>query len=250
MTSIDTPIHPRTNAGDTRPMRDATATAALTAGVGYVALFVLGIYANFVVIEGMVVRGDAAATFANIAADPGRFRSGIAAFLVITGIDVLVAWALHRLLREVHPDRSLIAAWLRVLHSVFLGVGIAFLSQVDHLVASAAGLRETEVEATGTQVMLALDTFTTMWMVGLAFFGLHLIVVATLLVPRGASRILGAILAFAGAAYVVDTFATVLLADYEAVAAVLLVLVAVPSVIGEGWFGLWLLRRGLSRGAR
>ena len=231
-------------AGELAPRR-----AALVAGAGYVALFALAMFANFVVIEGMVVAGDGAATAANIAAEPGRFRLGIVAFLAVAVIDVVVAWALHLLLREVAPDRSLLAAWLRVLHSVFLGVGLAFLFQADHLVAVAGGSSADQASALAPQVMLALDTFEAMWLVGLAFFGLHLVAIASLLVgPRLAPRVLRGVLAFAGVAYVADTLAQTVLTDYEAVAGIMLAVVAVPSVLGEGWFGLWLLRRGLARG--
>lgn len=162
--------------------------AALIAGGGYVALFVLAILANFVVLERMVVADDPAATLANIAASPGDFRLGIVAFLVIAIVDVVVAWALHVLLREVAPDRSLLAAWLRILHSVFLGVGLAFLAQVDHLVAATTAPTGAASQTTATQVAIALDTFDMMWMVGLAFFGLHLVAVATLLVGPRPSR--------------------------------------------------------------
>lgn len=239
-----------TRGADRRPASLDLATslaprrAALIAGIGYVALFVLAIFANFVVLEQMVVADDPAATVANIAASPGVFRLGIATFLVIAVIDVVVAWALHVLLRDVAPDRSRVAAWLRVLHSVFLGVGLAFLSQADHLVATTSNVASTNVDATAAQVALALDTFDTMWMVGLGFFGLHLVAVASMLVaPRRASRVLRVVLAFAGSAYVVDTVAHLLVADYDAIAAVMLAIVALPSVIGEGWFGLWLLTR-------
>ena len=47
----------------------------------------------------------------------------------------------------------------------------------------------------------------------------------------------------AGAAYVVDTGAHSLLSNYSDYAAGFTVMVAVPSVIGEGWFGVWLLAR-------
>lgn len=233
------PVHP-VAAHQVAPRR-----AALVAGGGYVGLFVLAILANFLVLERLVVADDPMATLANIAASPGQFRLGIAAFLVIAVIDVVVAWALHVLLREVSPDRSLLSAWFRVLHSVFLGVGLAFLSQVDHLVAAAGGATGATAESTAAQVMTALDTFDTMWMVGLAFFGLHLIAVATLLVGRHtAPRVLRVVLVAAGVAYIVDTIAFTTLADYDSVAAVMLAIVALPSVLGEGWFGLWLFTRG------
>lgn len=229
---------PRMTHGEIVPRR-----AALIAGVGYAALFVLAIFANFVVVEGMVVADDAAATVANVSAQPGLFRLGVATFLVIAAIDVVVAWALHALLRDVAPDRSLLAGWLRVLHSIFLAVAVVFLGQAGSLASAAGQAGSGGVD--GVQVMAALDLFDRLWMVGLAFFGLHLVVVATLLTgSRSAPRALRIVLMFAGCAYMVDTMATLIVADYEAIASVMLTLVAVPSVVGEGWFGLWLLIRG------
>ena len=54
----------------------------------------------------------------------------------------------------------------------------------------------------------------------------------------------------AGVAYVADTVAHSLLANYDDYKTALTAMVAVPSVIAEGWFGLWLLlRAGKSRAA-
>jgi hypothetical protein len=51
----------------------------------------------------------------------------------------------------------------------------------------------------------------------------------------------GYTLVVAGVAYVADTLARGLLSDYAAVQGLFLALVAVPSMIGEGGVGLWLL---------
>lgn len=210
------------------------------AGTGYVALFVLAVFANFFVIESMTVDGDPAATLAAITAEPGLFRLGIAAFLIIAVIDVVVAGALHILLRDTAPDRSKIAAWLRLMYAVFLGVALASLMRIDHLTTYTTQIGP----SAATEVTAALDTFTGMWMVGLLFFGLHLAAVASLLVgPARAPKMLRLFLSIAGAAYVVDSLLHVTLADYTTIAPVMLVVVAVPSVVGEAWFGGWLLLR-------
>lgn len=54
---------------------------------------------------------------------------------------------------------------------------------------------------------------------------------------------LGYFMIAAGAAYLVDTTAYTLLSNYEDDATLFLLIVAIPSVIAEGWFGLWLLLR-------
>jgi hypothetical protein len=48
----------------------------------------------------------------------------------------------------------------------------------------------------------------------------------------------------AGAAYIIDTLARAVLSDYADVENLFLAIVAIPSVIGELWFTLWLLLKG------
>jgi hypothetical protein len=54
-------------------------------------------------------------------------------------------------------------------------------------------------------------------------------------------NLLSAVLAVAGAAYITDTLAHLVLVDYARYADVLLAMVAVPSVVAELWFTVWLL---------
>ncbi len=98
--------------------------------MGYLLLFALAIFANFVVIEGLVVDGDAATTVANLNASMGMFRLGLVAFLIIAVLDVVIAWALFVVFREVHRDLALLAAWSRLVYTVFLGVALVFFFQV------------------------------------------------------------------------------------------------------------------------
>jgi len=200
-------------------------------------------FANFAVFERLVVAGDATATAANLAAEPTMFRLAIVAFLAVFLIDIVVAWALHVVFRHVARDRSLLAAWSRLVYTVFLGVALVFAFQALQLTSGAASLAGIDPGVRDAQALLALETFDVTWLVGLTAFGLHLVLLATLVLRSSAPRALGWLLAVAGVAYAVDTVAHLVLADYAAVADVLLVLVAVPSVLGEGWLGLWLLLR-------
>jgi hypothetical protein len=65
-----------------------------------------------------------------------------------------------------------------------------------------------------------------------------------MLASGSAPRIIGILLAVAGAAYVIDTLANALLSNYAEYETVFLVIVAVPSVVGELAFTVWLLRKG------
>ncbi|MDO8106365.1 DUF4386 domain-containing protein [Isoptericola sp. b441] len=215
--------------------------AARVAGVGYLVIYVLAVLANFGVRNRLVVDGDASATAANIAENLGLFRLGLVAFLAVFLVDLVIAWALHVALRRVHHDLSMLAAWSRLAYSVMLGAGLVFFAQVPVMLGGA--YPDALGAATDAQVMLAVRSFDAAWLIGLAVFGLHLVLVAALLLRSGyAPRVLAALLALAGVAYLADTVAHLVLPDYGAVASVMLAVVALPSMVGEGWFGLWLLR--------
>ncbi len=218
--------------------------AALIAGIGYVLLFGLAIFANFFVREGLVVADDPATTAANIAESNTLFRLGLVAFLAIFLIDIVVAWALHLVFRDGNHDLSLVAAWSRLVYTVFLGVATIFFFQAlayydTPAVAGAIGVAERNAHA-----LVGLELFNTTWLIGLAAFGLHLVVLGALVVRSvGTPTWLGPTMIVAGAAYLVDTVAHTVLANYADHADVFLVMVSVPSVIAEGWLGLWLLTR-------
>ncbi len=219
--------------------------AAKIAGGGYVALFALAIFANFFVREGLIVSGDSAATAANIAESEGLFRLGLVSFMAVFVIDVVVAWALYIVFRRANRDLSLVAAWFRVVYTVFLGVALVFFFQALQLLGDSDFLAVIGSEQREAQALVALDTFNSAWLIGLVAFGIHLILLGYLIARSGAApRVLGWVMIVAGMAYVVDTVAHSLLSNYVDYEGLFLALVVVPSVIGEGWFGLWLLAKG------
>ncbi|HZD16611.1 MAG TPA: DUF4386 domain-containing protein [Actinomycetota bacterium] len=219
--------------------------AARIAGVGYLVIFVLAIFANFFARANLIESGDAAATTANIVDSEGLFRAGLVSFLVVFVVDVVIAWALYIVFRTVSRDVSLVTAWFRLVYTAFLGVGLTFFFVVLKLVSGAEYLGAFERGQVDAQVMLSLDAFNFTWLIGLVCFGIHLILLGYLVLRSGyISRILGILLIVAGAAYIVDTLAHALLANYEDYETVFLAIVAVPSVIAELSFALWLLVRG------
>jgi hypothetical protein len=225
-----------------RPAPDLTPRrGARIAGLGYVLIYLLAIFANFAVLEGLVVDGDAAATTANVIGSLGLLRLAVVAFLAVFLLDVVVAWALHVVFRGVHRDLSLLTAWSRLTYTVFLGVGLVFVFQVLQLTGSDA-YAALGAEQISAQVLLALASFDTTWVIGLAVFGLHLVLLGVMVLrSRLAPRAVGVLLVAAGVAYAADTVVHALAPHYSAVAPVMLALVAVPSMIGEGWLAVWLL---------
>lgn len=160
-------------------------------------------------------------------------------------VDVVIAWALYILFQGVNASVSLLAAWFRLVYTAFLGVALIFFFVALQLASGAAYLAAFEQGALDAQVMLSLDAFDYAWLIGLVSFGLHLMLLGYLMLASGfVSRALGVLLTVAGATYIFDTLAHALLSNYDDHATVFLLIVAVPSVVAELAFTVWLLVRG------
>ena len=66
--------------------------SARIAGFGYLVIFITGIFANFFVLQSLIVPGDASATTNNIVANTLLFRFGTLSFVVMVIFDVVLAW--------------------------------------------------------------------------------------------------------------------------------------------------------------
>jgi len=174
-------------------------------------------------------------------ASPGLLRMGIAAFLVVVLLDVVVAWALYDLLAPVSQTGARLAAWFRVAYAAVYAVALAPLLSALRLTAELDYLTTLDPAILQAQVMLALNGFSNIWNLGLTLFGVHLLIVGALVmrsntIPRWA----GVAVAVAGLGYLVDTFGRLLLPTADL--GFLMI-----TFFGEALFMVWLLWHGLRR---
>lgn len=218
--------------------------AAIVAGFAYLIIFILAIFANFFVLERLVVLGDATTTANNIMTNELLFRIGIFSFIVVAILDVVVAWALYVLLKPVNKSLSLLAAWFRLAYVAIFGIALHNFFSVLQLLSSA-DQTVFEPNQLHAQIMLFLNAYNYGWLIGLVFFGLHLFVLGYLIFKSGyIPRILGVLLIFASLGYIIDSFANFLLPNYTNYEAIFLLIVAVPAIIAELSLSLWLLLKG------
>jgi hypothetical protein len=219
--------------------------AARIAGYGYLAISALSIFANFFVRVRLIEPDDAAATASNIMDSETLFRVGLVSFLIVFVLDVVVAWALYLFFKPVNTDVSLLTAWFRLTYAILLGAALVFFFLVLELLSGADHLQAFETGQLDAQVTLYLDAFNHLWLIGLVCFGIHLALLGYLILESGhIPRALGILLVLAGAAYVINSLADALLSNYDDYEAVFVTIVAVPSVIGELGFAIWLVLRG------
>jgi hypothetical protein len=187
---------------------------ALIAGLGLLGMAVLAPLALFGVINPLVDTSNPTATVANFVESEGIFRLAIAAWLFVTFLDVLMAWALYVILRPVNATLALLVGFLRLAAAAAFLPALANLLDVAQLLGSPAAstLPAAVVEA---QVMASVASFHNAWDLVLAVFGLHLIGVGVLVYKSVQfPRFLGVLVVIAGIGYLADTFTRILLPDF------------------------------------
>lgn len=182
--------------------RGTSRTASLIAGISLAVMAVVAGVANFGVLGALVVPGDASATAGKIAASETLFRVGIALFVVIVVLDVIVAAALRSVFASVNSAVSSTAAWFRVAYAA------VFLVAIAQLALALTALDQPEA------ALASVTAFTTIWDFALIIFGAHLLLVGYLALRSGfVPRVFGILLLIAGVGYLVDGFMSVLVAQ-------------------------------------
>lgn len=234
-----------------RPTQLSQRQAALIAGLASVAMIVLAFFANFFVLGTLVEPDDAAATVSNIAGSEGLFRGGIAAFVIVFALDVVMAWALYVFFKRAARELSLLAAWFRVVTAAISATALMNLLAVPRLAGGAGHAAALEAGQRDAQVMLFIDAYDHGWAVGLAFFGVYLLLLGFMAIRSDdVPNVLGVLVALAGVGYLVDNLASILLTGYQDAGSVLEALSIVTAIAGEFSLTGWLLLRGGREQAR
>ncbi|MBE2190101.1 MAG: DUF4386 domain-containing protein [Desulfobulbaceae bacterium] len=196
-------------------------TLSKIAGVSYLVIFFAAIFANFFVLES--ISNDPLNT---VQENHLMVRFGIMAFLVTVIFDVVVAWALY----ELYKDNILsgLSTLFRMMHAAIMGVAVFALP---------IALSST----TSQEILRQVDVFNITWLIGLFFFGIHLILLGRILKKP---KFITLFLIIAGIMYIVDTSAHFLLENYDDYSSIFLALVAIPSIFGEMALSIWLLVKG------
>jgi hypothetical protein len=209
---------------------------ARIAGLLYLAVAVLGGFAELYVRDRIVALGDPAATAQNIRASAGLFRAGFVADLAQATIFLFTAMALYLLLRGVNE----LAARAMV---VFVAVAVAIISL--NLLNQFTALQLATGEAAGSAALAGLfaEMHGAGYLIAQVFFGLWLLPLGYLVVRSGwFPKAIGVLLIAGCFGYLIDTFVQFLA---PSVADGFGAVVLVPAAIGELAFVAWLLVKGV-----
>ncbi|MDX3659126.1 DUF4386 domain-containing protein [Streptomyces sp. ID05-26A] len=210
-------------------------TLARTAGLLYLALVLLGTWAELVVRKSVHVPGDPATTAANIVAHEALFRWGLAADVLMAVVFVLLGLVLQRLLH--HVDERAATA---LLVFVSVGAGSILLNLAFH--AGALRVATGPVKDDGLALLL-LDLHGYGYTLGGVFFGLWLLPMGHLALRSGLfPKPLGVLLVVGGVAWVADPLIAFALPGAPGLVRDV---VSVPTSLAEFGLMLYLLVRGV-----
>jgi len=203
-------------------------------GTGYLIIFITGFFANFGVVESLIVKGDVTATVNNISTNITLFRWGMFSFILMVVIDTLLAWSLYLLFKPVNNNLSLLSGWLRLVNAGIFAVALYHLFNVLNLVT--ADFYQPALDNTNYKfmIMLSLDSFNFIWLIGLIFFGIHLLILGYLILKSTyIPKYIGILLLLASVGYLIDSFAVVLMPNYVEYKDIFQMVVIIPGVLGE-----------------
>lgn len=223
---------------------DSAQRLARLTGVFYLLIFILAIFANMAAIGGITVKGDPAATYANLLENIAWFRLAAAAFIIVLIADVIISWSLYLLLRPAGERLSLLAALFRLVYTaMFAAVALNFVEILGILKAGDL----IDPATAQAEIYLAFGAYNAGFAVSLIFFAVHLVLIGALLMRvRYLPGFIGVLLILAGLGYTIDGFGQLLFADYGRFGGLISMIVILPALVGEGALMLWLLIRGLA----
>lgn len=223
--------------------KDQQKTKARIAGMLYLVIFIVYPLASLIGKSLIIVPGDAMATANNILEKESLFRFGIAGEAIIFLVELVLAGILYELLKPVNTALSLASAFSRVAEAIVQAVNLLPSILALLLVSGGTYLTVFEPEQLNGLLLLFMDAFNFMIIVWGFFFGFHLILLGYLVAKSDLfPKILGILLIFGGIGYLLQSFGTFILPQFESLLATIVLILATPSELA---FTLYLLIKGV-----
>jgi len=223
-------------------------TAAKVAGWSYLLSFAIVVFANYVLLNPLIVPRNAVDTARNILAHQTQFRIALTLFLTYSIGSVVLSAALYTIFKPINHGLALVGTLFRVVFAIsWLLSAIASLNTL-RLLGNTPYLEVFEPERLQVLARVAMASTFDDYYVGLPFFGLAATVCAWLwlksdYIPRGLS-IFGVIASawcvFCAIIYLIFPNFNKVVNDY---------IFDTPMALFELVVSIWLLVKGLRPGA-
>ena len=226
------------------PIERAPQLYARVAGILYLAIILLGLFGEVYVRGTLVVAGDAAVTFDNIAHSKLLWSAGIVGDLLMHVLDVPVIWMLYLLLLPVSKPLAQLATLFNIVQTAVLVANKTTLLFPLFLLGSGTYLNVFSAQQLQALSYLAIGAHDYGFGIGLIFFGFACLVRGYMIFRSGYfPKALGLMLLIAGLCYLINSFALLLAPSW---AALIFPGVLMPAFVGELSLSLWLVFKGVN----
>jgi hypothetical protein len=213
-------------------------------GALYLAIILLGAFAEGFVANKLVVSGDAMATAHNILASPGLWQLSVAGDLIVVLCAVPLLWIEYLLLKPVSKHVVLLALLFNLVSLAVEAISKLFLIVVVPTLGSPDYLKAFEPQQLQVLANLALRSHDVAFNIALIFFGFTCMVNGYLIFKSGyLPKFVGILMQIAGLSYLTACFAALFA---PAFADLITPFILLPPLIGESSFCLWLLIKGVN----
>jgi hypothetical protein len=213
-------------------------------GALYLAIIVLGAFAEGFVANKLIVSADAAATAHNILTSPGLWQLSVAGDLIVVLCAVPLLWIEYLLLKPVSKHLVLLAVLFNLVSLAVEAISKIFLIAVVPTLGSADYLKAFEPQQLQVLANLALRSHDVAFNIALIFFGFTCLVNGYLIFKsRYLPKFVGILMQLAGLSYLIACFAALFA---PAFAELISPAILLPPLVGESSFCLWLLVKGVN----
>src|SRR6202035_2742139 len=213
-------------------------------GALYLAIIVLGAFAEGFVTNKLVVPSDPAATAHNILVSSALWRLSVAGDLIVALCAVPLLWIEYLLLRPVNKQLVVLAVLFNLVSLAVESVSKLFLLAVMPTLANGDYLKAFDPQQLQILANLALRSHDIAFNIALIFFGFTCLVNGYLIFRSGyLPKFVGLLMQLAGLSYLIACFAALFA---PAFADLISPAILLPPLIGESSFCLWLLLKGVN----
>jgi len=215
-------------------------TYARAVGVLFLLSMIGGFFGELYIPSRILVSGDAAATAKNIVESNSLFRLGFAAYLVEGICDIALSLLMYVLLRPVHRNLALLAAFFGLVSTSVFAVGELFYFGASIPLSGAAYLNSFSADQLNTLSMVSLRMYGLAAGIFMALYGIATGIRGFLIYRSGfLPRLLGILMMLAGLGFIARNFVFVLAPAY------LSNIFLVPMFLAGLSLTLWMLIKGV-----
>ncbi len=226
-----------------RPAGASPQSVARIGGILYLVIIVAGTLGEVLVRGRLVVSGDASATAANIMAAQSLWRLGIAGDLLMHVCDIPLMLVFYVLLSPVSRRLAALALLFSLVQTAVLVANKLVLLNVLFLLGGAESMQALEPRQLHALAYASIRSHEQGFGVGLVFFAFSCLVLGHLIRRSGyLPGFLGLLMQVAGACYLVNSFALLLVPK---LAAALFPWILLPCLMAELSLALWLVVKGV-----